>query len=202
MSEEQKRTIAYLCPACGQSVIVERSVFQLAASHNHLPCPCGKSAVEVELTGDRAKLEVPCLFCGKSHTVTCSARDFLHRRALAFSCAASGLNCCIVGEEQAVFPEVRRLEETVDKLPDSDHREGVFLDEVIMQEVLSELKEIAGRGGISCTCGSKHWKMKVDYSSISLTCADCGGTIRIPAGCADDLDDICCKDRLVIHGRQ
>ncbi len=202
MSEEKKRTIAYLCPECRQSVIVERSLFQLAASRNHLPCPCGKSAVEVEFNGDRAVLEVPCLFCGTTHTVTCPTRDFLHRRALAFSCAASGLTCCLVGEEQAVFPEVRRLEETVDKLPDRGKREGTFLDEVIMQEVLSELKEIAARGGISCTCGSKQWRLKVDYSSVSLTCADCGGTIRIPAGCADDLDDICCKDKLVIHGRQ
>ena len=40
MVEEAKRTLAYLCPACRQSVAVERSVFQLAASANELPCPC------------------------------------------------------------------------------------------------------------------------------------------------------------------
>ena len=40
MVEEGKRTLAYLCPACRQSVAVERSVFQLAASANELPCPC------------------------------------------------------------------------------------------------------------------------------------------------------------------
>ena len=44
MVEEAKRTLAYLCPACRQSVAVERSVFQLAASANELPCPCGKSS--------------------------------------------------------------------------------------------------------------------------------------------------------------
>ena len=99
MVEEAKRTLAYLCPACRQSVAVERSVFQLAASANELPCPCGKSSLRVELMGDRVKLTVPCLFCGKDHTVTCSSHAFLHEKVLAFSCAASGLDCCYVGEE-------------------------------------------------------------------------------------------------------
>ena len=47
MEAEPKRTLAYLCPACGQSVAVERTAFQLAASANELPCPCGKSALRV-----------------------------------------------------------------------------------------------------------------------------------------------------------
>ena len=84
MVEEAKRTLAYLCPSCRQSVVVERSVFQLAAAPSRLPCPCGKSALEVEVAGDRAKLTVPCLFCGRDHTVTCSAKAFLHEKAIAF----------------------------------------------------------------------------------------------------------------------
>ena len=67
MSEE-KRTIAYLCPDCRRSVVIERSVFQLAAAPSQLPCPCGKSAVQVELMGDRCQITVPCLYCGKEHT--------------------------------------------------------------------------------------------------------------------------------------
>ena len=143
MVEEAKRTLAYLCPACRQSVAVERSVFQLAASANELPCPCGKSSLRVELMGDRVKLTVPCLFCGKDHTVTCSSHAFLHEKVLAFSCAASGLDCCYVGEEGPVFAALQRLEEAVDKLEAASGEKGAFLDELVMQEVLSELKEIA-----------------------------------------------------------
>ena len=51
MQEEAKRTLAYLCPVCGKSVIVERTPFQLAATVNHLPCPCGKSELVVEMAG-------------------------------------------------------------------------------------------------------------------------------------------------------
>ena len=43
MVEEAKRTLAYLCPACRQSVAVERSVFQLAASAPAANPPSGWS---------------------------------------------------------------------------------------------------------------------------------------------------------------
>lgn len=200
MEAEPKRTLAYLCPACGQSVAVERTAFQLAASANELPCPCGKSALRVELEGVRARLTVPCLFCGTEHTVTCPAEALLNERVLAFSCAASGLDCCYVGEEGPVFTALKRLEEAADKLDPGNRGAGTFLDELVMHEVLSELREIAQRDGVSCTCGSHQWKLQVNYSSIDLFCAQCGGAMRIPAATASDIDDICCKTKLLIRG--
>ena len=52
MVEQAKRTLAYICPECRQSVVIERTAFQLAAAGSELPCPCGKSALKVELAGD------------------------------------------------------------------------------------------------------------------------------------------------------
>lgn len=201
MVEEAKRTIAYLCPACHQAVVAEKTVFSLAAAPGKIPCPCGKSELKTEIAGDQVKLTVPCLFCEKEHTVACSTHAFLHEKALAFSCAASGLDCCYVGEEGPVFAALKRLEEAVDKLEAQAGEKGTFLDELVMHEVLSEIKDIAQRGGISCTCGSRNWKLQVNYSSVDLFCADCGGAMRIPAATASDIDDICCKDKLVIHGQ-
>ena len=202
MVEEPKRTIAYFCPECRQAVVVEKTVFSLAAGPGHIPCPCGKSALRTELLGDRVKLTVPCLFCGREHTVTCSTHAFLHEPALAFSCAASGLDCCYVGEEGPVFAAVRRLEEAVDKLEAAAGAEGTFLDDIIMHEILSELKDIAQRGGISCACGSREWRLQVNFSSVDLICAQCGSALRIPAATADDLEDLCCKATLLIKGRR
>lgn len=53
MIEDAKRSIAFLCPSCRQPVILERSVFQLAAAGGKLPCPCGKSSIRIDLMGDR-----------------------------------------------------------------------------------------------------------------------------------------------------
>lgn len=41
----------------------------------------------------------------------------------------------------------------------SEQREA-FTDNVIMYEVLSELKDMAGRGGVRCTCGSRDYGIR------------------------------------------
>lgn len=202
MEQEKKRYLSYICPHCRQSVIVERDLFTLAASTNHIKCPCGKSELKVDFMPNRVQLTVPCLFCGREHEVSCPSHAFVREKALAFSCAASGLDCCYVGEEGPVYAATARLERAVDKLEEEGEEQGAFLDELVMHEVLSEIKEIAQRGGISCACGSKDWTFQVNYSSVDLICTQCGAQMRIPAATADDIDDICCKTNLLIRGKE
>ena len=201
MVQETKRFLSYICPHCLQSVIVERDLFSLAAAPAHIKCPCGKSELTVEFMPHRVQLKVPCLFCGREHQVSCSSQAFLREKALAFSCAASGLDCCYVGEEGPVYAATARLEQAVDKLEEESAQHGAFLDEIVMHEVLSEIRDIAARGGISCACGSKDWTFQVNYSSVDLICAQCGAQVRIPAATADDIDDICCKNTILIRGK-
>lgn len=202
MNSDEKRFLAYICPECRQSVIVERSLFALAAAPAHIQCPCGKSELVVEFLPRQVRLTVPCLFCGHEHTVSCSAQAFVGQKALAFSCAASGLDCCYVGEEGPVYAATARLEQAVDKLDGEAEEQHAFLDELVMHEVLSELKDIAARGGIACACGSKKWTFQVNYSSVDLICGECGAQMRIPAATADDIDDICCHTTLLIRGKK
>ena len=201
MHQDEKRYLSYICPHCRQSVIVERDLFTLAATTNHIKCPCGKSELVVEFMPNRVQMSVPCLFCGREHAVSCSSHAFVREKALAFSGAASGLDCCYVGEEGAVYRATARLEQAIDKVNEGQEERGAFLDEIVMHEVLSEIKDIAARGGVSCACGSKQWSFRVNYSSVDLICADCGAEMRIPAATADDIDDICCKVNLLIRGK-
>ena len=194
MVQETKRFLAYICPHCAQSVIVERNLFSLAAAPVHIKCPCGKLELGIEFKPNRVQMTVPCLFCGREHTVSCSSR--------AFSCAASGLDCCYVGEEGPVYAATARLEQAVDKLGEDPAVSGAFLDEIVMEEILAELRDIAARGGVSCTCGSKKWAFDVHFSSVDLYCQDCGGRYRIPAATADDIDDLCCKTSILIRGKE
>lgn len=199
--EGPKRTLAYLCPKCRQSVILEQSVFRLAAAPSKLPCPCGGSALQVEMEADHADLTVPCLYCGEDHHVRCPAHAFLHEKALAFSCKATGLDCLYVGEEVPVFQAIRRLEEAAAQMGENPDEQEHFLNETIMHEVLGELKDIAARGGVSCACGSKEYKVKVLYSSVELECAHCGAKLRLPAATGEDLEDLCCQYTLTIGGK-
>ena len=200
-AQQPKRTIAYICPDCRQSVIVEKDLFALAAAPAKIPCPCGKSALEVEFLADKVKMGVPCLFCGREHRVTCSSTAFVREKALAFSCSASGLDCCYVGEEQAVFAATARLEQAVDKLEREAGEQDVFLDEIVMHEVLSEIRDIAQRGGISCACGSREWDFQVKPVQEQNLCPQCGAQMRVPAATADDIEDICCKNTILIRGK-
>lgn len=76
-----------------------------------------------------------------------------------------------------------------------------FTDNIIMYEVLSELKDIAARGGIRCRCGSTRYGIQVHRDSVDLCCQDCGGKLRLPAATDEDLDRLCCQMTLTIPGR-
>ncbi len=197
---ESKRFIAYICPKCRKSIVAERSSFALNAGRQYLPCPCGGSELSIDVREGYFTLSVPCVSCGENHTVSCPARDFLNRKALAFSCKHTGLDCCYVGQEGPVYAALRRLEEAVDKLENAPENEQ-FLNPSAMEEVLSELKDLAQAGRISCSCGSKRWSLRLGYAAVDLICGDCGGNLRIPAATASDIEDLCCKMSLLIHGR-
>ena len=201
---DETRTIGYICPVCGQSVIAQRPAVQLAAGTSAIPCPCGKSELRFAQKGDRCEVTVPCLFCAKDHTAVCGNDALLHRKLLALSCPASGLGCCYIGEEDEVFQAVARLEQAVDKLRMDDQAEsrGAFLDEVVMGEILSELRDIAARGGVKCGCGCTDYGVKVAYAAVDVVCARCGAALRLPAATPDDLADLCARYTITIPGQK
>lgn len=201
---QEDRTIGYICPVCGQAVIARRTAFQLAAGNSALPCPCGKSELRFTQLGDRCEIAVPCLFCAKDHTAVCANDALLHQKLLALSCPASGLGCCYIGEEAPVFQAMGKLEQAVDKLRTDDQTDsrGPFLDQVVMGEVLAELRDIAARKGVRCGCGSTDYGIKVGYSSVDLVCARCGAVLRLPAAGPGDLDDLCARLTITIPGKK
>ena len=84
---------------------------------------------------------------------------------------------------------------------DKAETDEVFTDNVIMYEVLSELKDIAARGGIRCSCGSKAYSMQVGRGAVDLICGKCGGRLRLNAATDEDLDRLCCQMTLEIRGK-
>lgn len=203
MSEEA-RTIGYICPVCGQPVIAQRTAFQLCAGDSALPCPCGKSELRFTQLGDRCEITVPCLLCARDHTAVCANTSLTTQKLLALSCPKSGLGCCYIGEEGQVFRAMKKLEQAVDKLRSDGEteRRGSFLNDEVMAEVLSELRDIAQRGGVSCGCGSKDYGVKVGYAAVDVVCAACGAALRLPAATDDDLDALCARYTVTIPGKK
>jgi hypothetical protein len=199
---EEMRTFGYLCPKCGKMVMASRSVFALAASNAEVECECGGSALQTEFDGQKYRVYVPCGICGQTHMAVCDETRMLEG-ATALGCSETKQFCCFIGPEGTVEKNLRELAILAGKEKhQKDDGEEVFVDNVIMYEVLSELKEIAERpNGITCGCGSSHYGMQIRRSAVDLTCKDCGAKLRIPAATDRDLDDLCCHLKLVIPGR-
>ena len=198
---EEMRTFGYLCPKCGKTVMRSRSVFALAASGAEVECDCGGSALTASFDGERYHLTVPCGLCGETHAAVCSRAQVLEGAA-ALACAGTKQFCCFIGPEGTVDKQLRELAVLAEKERRQDGDQA-FLDNVIMYEVLSELRDIAARpGGITCACGSGRWGMEIRRSAVDLICRDCGAKLRVPAATDRDLDDLCCHMKLVLPGKK
>ena len=202
MSEEM-RTFGYLCPKCGKPVMGTRSIFALEAADAEIICDCGESVLQTEFDGEKYKVYVPCGICGETHMAVCPPERVL-KGATALGCAKTKQFCCFIGDEGTVEKNLRELVILAEKekqQKDSEDPEA-FVDNVIMYEVLSELKDIAAREkGITCACGSSRYGMEIRRSAVDLVCRDCGAKLRIPAATDRDLGDLCCHMKLVIPGK-
>ena len=200
---EEMRTFGYLCPKCGKPVMGTRSIFALEAADAEIICDCGESVLQTEFDGEKYKVFVPCGICGETHMAVCPPERVL-KGATALGCAKTKQFCCFIGPEGTVEKNLRELVILAEK--EKQQKDGeepeAFVDNVIMYEVLSELKDIAAREkGITCACGSSRYGMEIRRSAVDLICRDCGAKLRIPAATDRDLDDLCCHMKLVIPGK-
>ena len=202
MATEKKRTIGYLCPSCRKKVIRDRSAFALAASGAVVSCECGKSSLTIDADEKGFRLSVPCGVCGGEHSAAVDAARLLEGQGIGLACPQTKQLCCFIGEDWEVEREMERLSLAADKEANRSEDGELFVDTLIMHEVLSELKEIAAREhGISCACGSEKYTMEVRPTYVDLICADCGARLRIDAATDDDLDRLCCNWTLKIKGK-
>ena len=202
MSEEM-RTFGYLCPKCGKPVMGTRSIFALEAADAEIICDCGESVLQTEFDGEKYKVYVPCGICGETHMAVCPPERMLEG-ATALGCSKTKQFCCFIGDEGTVEKNLRELVILAEKEKQQKDCEDpdAFVDNVIMYEILSELKDIAARkNGITCACGSSRYGMEIRRSAVDLICRDCGAKLRIPAATDRDLDDLCCHMKLVIPGK-
>lgn len=202
--EEPKRAFGYVCPHCGQPVYAERTQFAMAAGPMDVLCACGKSALHMENDGLRYRLQVPCGICGGVHDAVCNERALFSGRGIGLACAKGKEFSGYIGWPEEVRPKLEKLAVMCEKSR-QEREEGqesdAFYNDIIMYEVLSELKEIAGRGGIACACGSGRFRMKVRHAAVDLACEDCGAVLRVAAATDEDLDRLCCQMTLTIGGK-
>lgn len=198
--KEETRTFGYICPSCGKAVLADRTRFALAAAAIGVVCDCGHSELTAEPLGEKYRVTVPCGVCGGEHRAEVPARSLLEGPGVGLACPDTRQLCCYIGERDRVERSLAELERTLEKK--KEREADTFVDDVIMYEVLSELRDISSRGGISCTCGAKGCSMEVHGAAVDLVCPACGGRLRLPAATDEDLDRLCCQYTLTIPGKK
>lgn len=153
----------------------------------------------IETDGSKFRMWVPCGLCGETHQAECSAEAVLHGRGIGLALPQNQADLLLCGPGGQVSAQMEQLAVRAAKEKAEDPE--AFTDNIIMYEVLSELKDIAARGGIRCRCGSTRYGIQVHRDSVDLCCQDCGGKLRLPAATDEDLDRLCCQMTLTIPGR-
>ena len=197
---EQTRTFGYICPSCGKAVLADRTRFTLAAAAAGVVCDCGHSELTAEPTARAYRITVPCGVCGGEHRAEVPPESVLEGSGVGLACPETRQLCCYIGERDRVERSLAELERTLEKK--KDREADTFVDDVVMYEVLSELKDIAARDGISCACGSKGCSLDIHGGAVDLVCPACGGRLRVPAATDNDLDRLCCQYTLTIPGKK
>ena len=197
---EQTRTFGYICPSCGKAVLADRTRFALAAAAAGVVCDCGHSELTAEPAARTYRVTVPCGVCGGEHRAEVAPGSLLEGPGVALACPETKQLCCYIGERDRVERSLAELERTLEKK--KDREADTFVDDVVMYEVLSELKDIAARDGISCACGSKGCSLDIHGGAVDLICPACGGRLRVPAATDNDLDRLCCQYTLTIPGKK
>ena len=197
---EQTRTFGYICPSCGKAVLADRTRFALEAAAIGAVCDCGHSELTAEPAARTYRITVPCGVCGGEHRAEVAPESLLEGPGVALACPETKQLCCYIGERDRGERSLAELERTLEKK--KDREADTFVDDVVMYEVLSELKDIAARDGISCACGSKGCSLDIHGGAVDLICPACGGRLRVPAATDNDLDRLCCQYTLTIPGKK
>ena len=143
---------------------------------------------------------LPAADAAGEHRAEIPSDQLLQGGGVGLACPETRQLCCYIGDIYQVQRALRNLEISVQKK--NDQEDTAFVDDIIMYEVLSELKDIAARGGISCACGAKGCSIEVHGSAVDLVCPACGGRLRLPAATDEDLDRLCCQYTLTIPGKK
>ena len=173
---------------------------QKQAAAARIGCECGESELEIQTDGVKFRLWVPCGLCGGTHQAEVDVNAILTGRGVGLACPETKQLCCYAGDTAQVQRAMEELAIRAEK--EKCEEKEAFTDNVIMYEVLSELKDIAARGGIRCSCGSTEYGIQVHRDAVDLVCRRCGGKLRLPAGTDEDLDRLCCQMTLTIRGAE
>lgn len=204
----QTTTIAFICPACGRSVIKEINIFSLSGGLD-IPCNCGEK-LSVKVTAERKiHLSVPCIACPESHTTRLSSGSFFQRDIFTIQCPYTALDICFIGKkdkvEKALLDHREYLEENFSQQQDREIEDDVlkemydhYQNPMVMNDVLLILRDFVTDNAVKCDCSDNREKLGIEIARdyVKLTCSCCHKSRQIRAVTENDVTYLCELDQI------
>lgn len=172
------RTVAYVCPGCGDVAYGKFSLFELSGNKGvSVSCDCGKSSLEISYKNDRLySIIVGCQVCEKNHEYMIPLSELLHQHFFEFSCPELLMGLVFIGAEDKVTQAVEESNKYVKEILATCGIEHAGKNGIAILKALDKIQQLSEDGGLRCECSSVLIDLDVLENGIVLECCTCGAT--------------------------
>ena len=177
------RTVAYMCPGCGDMTFGEFSLFELSGERGiSVKCDCGKSQLKIfPKTKTLYSVSLRCRVCDAEHEFDVPLIDFMRQSCIDFSCPDILIGLAYIGKKEAVMDAVKENDTYIEEIVAACGLEHTGKNGITMLKALDKIQELSDDGNLTCTCGSAMIDVDVLEDELVLECCMCGATVSFTA---------------------
>jgi len=175
---DYNRTVAYICPGCGEIAYGEFSLFELSGGRGiAVSCDCKKSSLEIFPKSDTAyAVRVKCQVCEKNHEYVLPLTELLKKTFLDFLCPELLMGLAFIGDKESVEKAIEDNNKYIKEILTTCGIEHAGKNGIPILKALDKIQLLSDSGGVRCECGSELIDLDVLENGIVLECCECGAT--------------------------
>ena len=172
------RTVAYICPGCGEVAYGNFSLFELSGGRGiAVSCDCKKSSLEIYPKSEtNYAVKVKCQVCEKAHEFIVPLSDLLKKTFLDFVCPELLMGLAFVGSMAEVEKAVEENNKYIKEILTTCGIEHAGKNGIPILKALDKIQILSDEGNVRCECGSDLIDLDVLENGIVLECCNCSAT--------------------------
>lgn len=172
------RTVAYICPGCGEIAYGDFSLFELSGGRGiSVSCDCKKSSLAIMPKNDTTyTVCVKCQVCEKNHEYAVPLADLLRKNFLDFLCPELLMGLAFIGDSASVEKAIEENNKYIKEILTTCGIEHAGKNGIPILKALDKIQLLSDKGGVRCECGSDLIDLDVLENGIVLECCECGAT--------------------------
>lgn len=172
------RTVAYICPGCGEVAYGNFSLFELSGGRGiTVSCDCKKSSLAIIPKNDTTyAIKVKCQVCEKYHEYIVPLSDLLKKTFLDFLCPELLMGLAFIGDMASVENAIEENNKYIKEILTTCGIEHAGKNGIPILKALDKIQLLSDDGGVRCECGSDLIDLDVLENGIVLECCECGAT--------------------------